>query len=131
MNSAPQDFNWTSLDDNHLGILAAEYRTFFGHQVSVSIGRIDESLSPDPESLALLMRILGSFDSILDRAEAALSEYADAVEDSFESHLSDPIISITPGSRNWTLVVERDDWPDFGWHIEFDELNFVEVWSGD
>ena len=35
------------------------------------------------------------------------------------------------GPTRWAMVLGVDENPDFGWHIEFDELDALEIWAGD
>ena len=35
------------------------------------------------------------------------------------------------GIQRWALVVGVDVNPDFGWHVEFDGLECLEIWAGD
>jgi hypothetical protein len=130
MRAHHSDFEWTTVDGCHFGAIADSYRTFLGHQLLVSINGPKGSSAPDSESLNLLSSILADFDTILNRAESALHDYAGATDKGYEEHIVEPTIFITAGSLKWTLGMERDDWPDFGWHIEFSGTDFVEVWAG-
>jgi len=35
------------------------------------------------------------------------------------------------GMQRWALIVGVDVNPDFGWHVEFDGLECLEIWAGD
>ena len=38
---------------------------------------------------------------------------------------------LVKGMQRWTMVVGVDVNPDFGWHVEFDGLECLELWAGD
>ena len=106
--------------------------TFSGKQLSVVIDQNSETeVGPQPESLVVLEELLAHLKDILRTAEEGLGEYA---EEGYAPHIRNPQIWITADSEEaneWTLVVERDDRPDFGWHLEFKEAELVEIWSED
>ena len=83
----------------------------------------------------LLRRILPALPTLVPKAEAELTAYdAEAKETKFREALRSVELWLPakPDSDlHWTLVVERTDMPDFGYHVEFVDLDFREVWAGD
>jgi hypothetical protein len=89
---------------------------------------------PQPRDLELIDEILASLPSTLRKAEAALAEHERNTQRDYATHIKNPHVWIRDDRddpREWTLIVERDDWPDFGWHIEFRGSELVEIWAGD
>jgi hypothetical protein len=65
--------------------------------------------------------------------ETELTAYAEKLEPEFRSVLRDPRIWLDAerdDGISWTFVIERTDWPDFGYHVEFKGIEFVEIWAG-
>jgi len=89
---------------------------------------------PSDQAKALLDEILAHLPLILSKAEAALAEREKSGGQDYASHVSNPQIWIPEerkSAKAWTLVVERDDWPDFGWHLEFRGSDLVDIWAAD
>ena len=112
------------------------FGVLFGQPLSIKVGRhIDEGDSMADESLDLVRQILATLPEVLRLAAAALERY-EKNDQPVLACLTRPYIWL--GTENddedktlWTLVVERSDWPDFGYHIEFKGTDFVEIWAGD
>lgn len=51
------------------------------------------------------------------------------------SLVSDPHIWINQAEEvrpnAWTLVIGAKGAPDFGFHVEFEDVEFQEIWAGD
>ncbi len=109
--------------------------TFLGRQLRADIDFEDiGTTEPSASAKALLDEILSDFPAIVRRAELALAEYERGARRDHTAHIINPRIWICEGAsdpRAWTLIVERDDWPDFGWHIEFSGSNIVDLWAAD
>jgi hypothetical protein len=89
---------------------------------------------PRDREQALLDEILADLPSTMRKAEATLATYERDTGNDYSAHVKYPHIWIREDRerpKEWTLVVERDDWPGYGWHIEFDGSNLVEIWAGD
>ncbi|MDA0767019.1 MAG: hypothetical protein O3A92_09375 [Verrucomicrobia bacterium] len=70
---------------------------------------------------------------VLEIAEGRLTEYA-AGDVAVAEVACRPKLWLpaeVENEREWALVVERRDWPDFGWHLEFHGVEFREIWAGD
>lgn len=109
--------------------------TFLGEPIAVAIDRGSAGeQGPQAAERALLEQILAQLPSILKTAEKALADYEEGAARDYEAHIEGPTIWVPKDHRRpaeWTFVVERDDWEDFGWHIEFEGVEFVEIWAGD
>ena len=123
------DRDWTA-------IVPPEHGTFFGQPLSIEVCRYrDEAGALSDSSLALVHQILESLPEVLRLGSEALERYEKG-DPSVLTNLIKPLIWL--GSENddedetlWTLVVERADWPDYGYHIEFRGTDFMEIWAGD
>ena len=125
------DLGWTVVNDQQVFAIADSYRPFTGQQVFVFLPRLKGTTSPDPENQVLLFSIFDNFNSILERAKSALRDYAAAtMDESSLEHVSAASIFVTSDSLKWEFGLERDDWEDFGWHIEFSGTDLVQVWTG-
>lgn len=82
----------------------------------------------------LFRRIQSQLSGLLDQAERAL--IADNRKDPHfrlqltNAHLWFPAEQQKDG-RRWSVVIERTDNRSFGYHVEFDGLDLLEVWAGD
>lgn len=126
--------------------LPAEGSTFRGHPLQLMITTADfgawwfwtnrTASPPTSVELNLVRAILLDLKTVVKMAEAALVQHL-ADETEALQEVDSPHIWIdrsqldSKGPKRWALVVNRADWPDFGWHIEFDGLACVEVWAGD
>lgn len=113
---------------------------FLGHQLKLTISTdwtVDRT-QPLPVSeaeLSLAELILTNLPAILTQAESRFLEHEQKAS-SREQHARDPTVWIDrdglveDGPLRWALVVHHDEWPDFGWHIEFDGSQCIAVWAG-
>jgi hypothetical protein len=73
--------------------------------------------------------------SVLHDAQAEFTSYNAQLDPAAASHVRHPHIWISRewienGSR-WAFVIERDDAPDFGYHVEFDGYRCLGMSAGD
>jgi len=125
-----------SLSDVWQSQIPEDFLTFQGRTIGIWIESADDGSCPAPEMRALLDQILCDLPSVIDSAQTELSRYENDSEEDYSTHIKNPHIWLTidlvPNDPTaWTFVVERDDWPDFGWHIEFRGIRFHEIWAGD
>jgi hypothetical protein len=86
--------------------------------------------------LSLAKLIMAELPAVLAQALARFHDYVRDSDHSPERHVQDPVIWIDRDTRTeygalrWSLVVHHGEWPDYGWHIEFDGTRFVEIWAG-
>ncbi len=108
--------------------------TIHGKEIAVRIDRKSRGdRRPRDGDLELLHQILADLPAILTSAQAALSDYERDASGAYLAHVHNPHIWIPEDQedpKEWAFVVERDDWPSFGWHIEFQGSKVIEVWSG-
>jgi hypothetical protein len=93
---------------------------------------------PRPDQLALIQRVRDSLPKLLPIVVQQLVEYDEDLKDSkvFRKQLVTPSISLfSPEenpSRSWSLTVERPSHGGaFGYHLEFVEMEFKDIWAGD
>jgi hypothetical protein len=130
------DETWQKSATEWVRDVPAAIGTFMGKRLRADIDFSETGTTePSKQAGALLDEILADLPAILRKAEAALAEYEQGTDRDYSSHISNPRIWILEGREEdpkaWTLVVERDDWQDFGWHIEFIGSDLVELWAGD
>jgi hypothetical protein len=107
---------------------------FLGKELRVDIDLTEGVIEPSDQERTLLDEILANLPLVIGNAERALAEYEKGTHRDYASHIANPHIWIPKERENedaWTLVVERDDWPDFGWHLEFRRLDLLEIWASD
>ncbi len=91
---------------------------------------------PDEQKLALARQVLGSLPAVVAIAEREFVGYAGA-EDGASPLVRDPHIWLSldefeeDGPGQWSFVIGRQGAPDYGVHVEFDGLEFLERWGGD
>ena len=121
------------------------YGTFLGRPLGLKITTYemrpfaDPAPPPTAAELDLAEFILDNLPAVLGEAERRFVEYTEQMlhDAAAVGHVTAPIIwmdrgfQARDGASGWTLVVHRDDWPCFGYHIEFDGLRHVKTWSGD
>lgn len=115
--------------------LPAEAGTLFGQPLEIvaEIGRPGLVGAGDVAATPLVRQVLAGLPALLGIAEAQLGASADD-DDRVEDVACRPHVWLSAeveDEMDWTLVVERTDWPDFGWHLEFHGLEFRELWAGD
>ena len=92
---------------------------------------------PDESKLALAREVLAGLPRVLAVAEREYTEQAKdwgrdpvgLVRDPHVWLLLDEFEEAGPG--RWAFVIGRQDAPDYGTHVEFDRLEFLECWGGD
>lgn len=132
----PSDFqpdeygNWSAQ-------LPLESGTFCGKTIGITFDRwrTPQPEQPSADDMKLLERILAGLPETLHRARLEFERHEVRIDPSFLEHLDNPHIWIDSDDRkhpdDWTFVVQRNDWPDFGCHIEFRGSEFREIWAGD
>jgi len=117
--------------------LPEEMGTFLGRPLDVSAeaGRPGLVGAGDVAATPLVREIFGALPEILARAEREFLEYTRDVEEvDVREIVCEPQFCLradVEDEREWSLVVHRTDWPDFGWHLEFHGTEFREIWAGD
>lgn len=91
---------------------------------------------PSPELRALSETVLANIDALLNRAESEFrryhAEYPGAVESVVNPHFWVNIDAmLDDGPTRWAFIVESKLNPDYGTHIEFDGLDYLDIWGGD
>lgn len=114
--------------------LPIESGTLFGQPLALvaEVGRPGLVGGGDVGATPLVREILENLPGLLAVAGPHLASYEEGED--IVSLVSNPKIWLSAevgDERAWTLVVERVDWEDFGWHLEFQGLDFVEIWAGD
>lgn len=140
------------------GFVPTERTTFFGHQIRVEFPRLYELDGPsfvegpegnwllverdkiyEPEiqaaHFALWQRIDAKLPELVERVEAEMRLLPEMVaEPDLPAHFKDPHIWVDEHDddpEQWSFVVGRDDWEDFGWHFNFRGTEFVDSFAGD
>ena len=101
-----------------------------------------DTRNPSLQSVLLLDKILKMMPQVLEVAEKELREFES--DEKMEDIIEKPRIWITdeqeeePDSDDysevpnlWSIVIERNDWEGFGWHIDFDGDQLLDAWAGD
>src|ERR1700720_1526278 len=113
---------------------------FFGQQVGLEIHtRLTPSepkiLPPVlPNQAVLVRRITGALPIIIKQIEQQFITYNQKFDPDFKEFLTHPHVWLSAEHNDealWTFVVERTDNPDFGYHAEFINVEFIELWAGD
>lgn len=112
-----------------------------GHEITI---KLDTRETPDEprilppvreDKARLLRRILPALPELVRKAEAGLIAYdAEMTDPKFRQVLRSVELwfPAEPESQaHWALVVERSDLPDFGYHVEFVDLDLHAVWAAD
>lgn len=113
----------------------------FGHEITV---KLDTRETPDAprfpppvreDQARLLQRILPALPELVRKAEAGLIAYdAEVQEPKFRQVLQSVELwfpAEPDSAAHWALVVERSDMPNFGYHVNFEDLELHEVWAAD
>ena len=122
--------------------LPAEFGTFFGVQITIDFetrplpakGR-PPKVNDGEKELARI--ILLNLDDVLQEAERRFEAFNTEFDPDSTIQVSKPHIWISRGEAEeiqpncWTLVIGAKGAPDFGCHIEFDGLDYREIWAGD
>jgi len=113
--------------------------TFSAHSIRIALDR--DEIPPLPvraDELALIHRIINSLPELLPLIAQKLGEYQKDLKDPaiFREQLLDPCIYLFPPDEkprhSWSFTVERPAVADaYGYHLEFNEKDFKEVWAGD
>ena len=124
------------------GEIPPAFGSFFGHPLGLFVethhGRgVRPAVSP--HGIGVVESILPKLPGVIAKAEAEFLAYTRGKRDrTAKRQILDPHIRITwedeidhPEAGRWTLVVSRGDNPGYAYHIVFDRLAFVEIWSGD
>ena len=129
----PDEYGWVAT-------VPAAFGTFQDVPIHISIHtRSNPNDAPPPcpsdTELSLASKVLGALDSVLHESIMRFSKYSDTHDPDAQHHVSNPHIwidreFIEMGTR-WAFVVERDDAPDFGYHVEFDGVTCLGIWAGD
>ncbi len=94
----------------------------------------DEPPSPLPAETELCKLILSNLNQILKDAEATFLAYIEKYHPEARNHVANPHIWIArefiDSGFHWALVVEQDDSPDFGYHIEFNGPECLGLFAG-
>jgi hypothetical protein len=128
----PGEYGWTGRFPNgpyHL----------FGKEIGLEIHT--RQIPQDPKILpeatknqtALVCRIASNLPAILKRSEAELTAYNQESDPTFLEFIRHPHVWLDceRDAPLWTFVVGRADNPDFGYHLEFSDSEFLEIWAGD
>ena len=117
--------------------LPEEAGTFLGRPLDfcAEVGRPGLVGAGDVTATPLVRDILKALPEILATAEREfLASTRDDEDIVVREVVCDPCIHLSADVEHeldWSLVVHRADWPDFGWHLEFHGTEFREIWAGD
>ncbi len=130
----PGETGWTAK-------VPADFGRFLSHPVGLDIQtrhfhENDPLPPPDEQKLVLARQVLRALPQVLAIAEREANHYADGLAaDPTQIHNPHLWLSLDEfeddGPGRWAFVVERQDWPDYGVHVEFDGLKYLEMWGGD
>jgi hypothetical protein len=122
--------------------IPAEFGTFFGTQLTIefetrpipSKGRPPEVSDSEKE---LARTILLHLDDILQETERRFEAYNTEFDPDSTIQVSKPNIWISRDQaeetqpNRWAVVIGAKGAPDFGWHVEFNGIEYHEIWAGD
>jgi hypothetical protein len=139
-NEQLQDLSFTPGDYGWSAKLTPDSPRLFGKEVLLEIHT--RSFPNDPKDLprvsqsqaALVQALLPALPSLLQQAERELTAYNEKFHPDFHLSIHNPHIWLsneTDDGVSWTLVVGLVQNPDFGYHVEFQGTEFIELWSGD
>jgi hypothetical protein len=112
----------------------------FGKEVTLFIftGIAPMSSAPLPsislKQAALVHSIIPALQEVIRRVEEELSAYEPDLASDANAVFCNPQVWLDSEDNDcssWTLIVERSDWEDYGYHAEFKGTEFVELWAGD
>jgi hypothetical protein len=87
-----------------------------------------------PNQAVLVKKIARALPLLIKQLEQEFIIYNQEFDPDFREFLTHPHVWLDAEAKDkttWTFVVERIDNPDFGYHAEFKDVEFVELWAGD
>src|SRR5256885_6216915 len=82
----------------------------------------------------LVGKITANLATIIPLLEREFMTFHEKFDPDFRRFITHPHVWLAANPKEegaWTFVVERADNPDFGYHAEFKDADFVELWAGD
>lgn len=134
-NLTEHDYGWE-------GSLPDDVGLFFGQPIGIEIETrpVSEDGPPPPVSRderMLVRKIIAELPQVLTEAKKQFIRYTAKKDPDASEQVREPHIWINrdeleeeDNPERWTFVIGREDLPDFGYHIEFDGLTCLEIWSG-
>jgi hypothetical protein len=118
-------------------ILPAEAGLYYCKRIGIKISKLFKVpkqvvLSPSEERLVAM--ILGNLPKLAKKAEEEWYGYHG--DPSLPEEVATPHIWISRdlqqkrGPKFWTFIVNHRESPDYGWHLEFEGMKFLDVWAG-
>ena len=94
---------------------------------------------PQPNEVmkSLAAHLVANLSTVIARAEQAFAAHLGSDFPTYAPRIRNPHLWLyvetleDDGPSRWTFVVEQIDNPDYGTHIEFDDLLVIDVWGGD
>lgn len=129
----PERYGWVA-------DLANSSATFFGRALKLQIETSDLPVSQEPPApsraeLNLASMILQNLEMLLVTCQTKFTEENPSLDSSALKHIDAPHFWISRefigDGKHWEFVIGRDDAPDFGYHLEFDGLNYLGLSAGD
>lgn len=114
--------------------------TFFGHALKLQIETSDLPVTQEPPApsrveLNLATMILQNLEALVATCQTMFIEANPSLESTALKHIINPHFWISRefigDGKHWEFVIGRDDAPDFGYHLEFDGLNYLGLSAGD
>jgi len=91
-----------------------------------------------PDQLALVQRVIAWLPELMPQITKQVAEYDEDLKDPkiLREQLTEPSISLfepeEQPSRSWSFTIERPSHGSaFGYHLEFVDKDFKEIWAGD
>jgi hypothetical protein len=129
----PDSYGWTAE-------IPAKRGCFLSHSILLELHTRsvpEDMVPPEPDDLEITLarKVLEGLETVLDDSASQFQTYTAAMDREAANHIRHPHIwicreFIEAGSR-WAFVIERDDAPDFGYHIEFDGIHCLGISAGD
>jgi len=129
----PYDYGWKGTFPR------GDYK-LFGKVVSVDIETRQTPNNPmklpniSQAQEKLIHEIAVNIPSILEIVEHKLTQFNKEHDREFYRFIDTPHVwlnSEEDNGKSWSFVVGRSDNPDFGYHLEFENQKFIEIWAGD
>lgn len=129
----PDRYGWTAE-------IAKASATFFGRALKLQIETsglpvTQEPPTPSRAELNLATLILQNLETLVVTCQTKFTQENPSYDSTALKHIAAPHFWISRefigDGKHWEFVIGRDDAPDFGYHLEFDGLNYLGLSAGD